>query len=169
MDSWRPERAKWVFSNFNKRTRYLETNYSMFHYSLRVIDEPKMSEIRILNFDFGRSSPQSLLRLVFSSRKTAPRQPSPNGLVERSVRIFEDGMKKWAHGRLCVSYLFVRCIAPVTRTHDNSNFKSYYIHIIDKLFPSTSQQMNLAKITRFFTTFLGITTSKKLHITHLFF
>ena len=128
-----------------------------------------MSEIRILNFDFGRSSPQSLLRLVFYSRKTAPRQPSPNGLVERSVRIFEDGMKKWAHGRLCVSYLFVRWIAPVTRTHDNSNFKSYYIHIIDKLFPSTSQQMNLAKITRFFTTFLGITTSKKLHITHLLF
>ena len=48
--------------------------------------------------------------------KTAPRHPSPNGLVERSVRIFKDGMKKWAHGRLRVSYLFVRWIAPVTRT-----------------------------------------------------
>ena len=109
--------------------------------------------------------------------KTAPRHPSPNGLVERSVRIFKDAMKKWAHrggsriffrrgcthillyfntnkphssfffcripvvlenrrssqggvrtpctlpldpplahGRLRVSYLFVRWIAPVTRT-----------------------------------------------------
>ena len=48
--------------------------------------------------------------------KTALRHPSPNGLVKRSVRIFKDGMKKWAHGRLRVSYLFVRWIAPVTRT-----------------------------------------------------
>ena len=87
----------------------------------------------------------------------------------QSVFLIKDGMKKWAHGRLRFSYLFVRWIAPVTRTHDNSNFKSYYIHIIDKLFPSTSQHINVAKITRFFTTFPRITTSKKLHITHLFF
>ena len=42
------ERAKWVFSNFNKRTRYLGNlaNCRMFHYSLRVIDEPKMSDIK---------------------------------------------------------------------------------------------------------------------------
>ena len=54
--------------------------------------------------------------MVFYSRKSAPRQPSPSGPVERSVRIFKDVMKKWAHGRLRVSYLFVRWIAPVTRT-----------------------------------------------------
>ena len=36
-----------------KNTLFEKTNYSMFHYSLRmrmrIIDEPKMSEIRILN------------------------------------------------------------------------------------------------------------------------
>ena len=32
-----------------------EANYGMFHYSLRVIDEPKMSEIRILNLRHKKS------------------------------------------------------------------------------------------------------------------
>ena len=32
-----------------------ETNYSTFHYSLKVIDEPKMSEIRILNLCHKKS------------------------------------------------------------------------------------------------------------------
>ena len=32
-----------------------ETNYSTFHYSLKIIDEPKMSEIRILNFCHKKS------------------------------------------------------------------------------------------------------------------
>ena len=36
--------GKWVFSNFNKKNVIWETNYTMFHYSLRVIDEPKMSK-----------------------------------------------------------------------------------------------------------------------------
>ena len=45
---------------------------------------------------------------------------------------------------------------------DNSNFKSYHIHIItEKLFPSMSQHTNVTKITRFYATFPGITTSKK--------
>ena len=76
-----------------------------------------------------------------------------------------------AFGSVIMICLLDRSCYPYTSIipRDNSNLKSYYIHIIDKLFPSTSQQMNLAKITRFFTTFLGITTSKKLHITHLFF
>ena len=66
--------------------------------------------------DFGRSSQTVVLKNGILQVKTAPRHPSPNGLVKRSVRIFKDGMKKWAHGRLRVSYLFVRWIAPVTRT-----------------------------------------------------
>ena len=38
-----------------KNTLFRKTNYSMFHYSLRVIDEPKMSEIRILNLCHKKS------------------------------------------------------------------------------------------------------------------
>ena len=34
---------------YQRNTLFGKANYSMFHYSLRVIDEPKMSEIRILN------------------------------------------------------------------------------------------------------------------------
>ena len=50
------ERAKWVFSNFQqKNTLFGKTNYGIFHYSLRVIDEPKMSEIRILNLCHKKS------------------------------------------------------------------------------------------------------------------
>ena len=44
------ERGKTVFLEFwQKNTLFGKTNNSTFHYSLRVIDEPKMSEIRILN------------------------------------------------------------------------------------------------------------------------
>ena len=38
-----------------KNTLFEKTNYSMFHYSLRVIDEPKMSKIRILNLCHKKS------------------------------------------------------------------------------------------------------------------
>ena len=41
--------------DFELRTGKMKTNYSMFHYSLRVIDEPKMSEIRILNLCHKKS------------------------------------------------------------------------------------------------------------------
>ena len=34
---------------YQKNTLFGKTKFSMFHYSSRVIDEPKMSEIRILN------------------------------------------------------------------------------------------------------------------------
>ena len=43
---------------WQKNTLFGKTNYSMFHYSLRVIDEPKTSEIRMLKLyqkgGFGR-------------------------------------------------------------------------------------------------------------------
>ena len=38
-----------------KNTLFGKTNYGIFHYSLRVIDEPKMSEIRILNLCHKKS------------------------------------------------------------------------------------------------------------------
>ena len=44
------ERGKTVFLEFwQKNTLFGKTNNSTIHYSLRVIDEPKMNEIRILN------------------------------------------------------------------------------------------------------------------------
>ena len=48
--------GKMSFLEFSqKNTLFEKTNYSMFHYSLRVIDEPKMSEIRILNLCHKKS------------------------------------------------------------------------------------------------------------------
>ena len=48
--------GKMSFLEFSQKNKLFEkTNYSMFHYSLRVIDEPKMSEIRILNLCHKRS------------------------------------------------------------------------------------------------------------------
>ena len=42
--------SKMRFLEFwQKNALFGKTTYSMFHYSLRVIDEQKMSEIRILN------------------------------------------------------------------------------------------------------------------------
>ena len=57
---WAPDGQndmKWVFTNFNKKnsTLFGKTNHSMFDYSLRVIDELKMSEIRILNLCHKKS------------------------------------------------------------------------------------------------------------------
>ena len=74
-----------------KNTLFGKTNYIMFHYSLRVIDEPKMSEIRILKlchkksifFDIYRQSllirstlaefSGSCLHLQFTKREWAKR------------------------------------------------------------------------------------------------
>ena len=48
--------GKMSFLEFSqKNTLFEKTNYSMFHYSLRVIDEPKMSEIGILNLRHKKS------------------------------------------------------------------------------------------------------------------
>ena len=57
---------------YQKNTLFRKTNYSMFHYSLRVIGEPKMSEIRILNLCHKKSIlvdiyRQSLLIVHFSN------------------------------------------------------------------------------------------------------
>ena len=52
--------------------------------------------------------------------KTAPRHPSSNGLVETSVRIFKEGMKKLggfgdtAHTRLCIYLLVYRSTLQTT-------------------------------------------------------
>ena len=51
--------GKMSFLEFSqKNTLFEKTNYSMFHYSLRVIDEPKMSnsnlELVPQKVDFGR-------------------------------------------------------------------------------------------------------------------
>ena len=40
---------------WQKNTLFGKTKYSMFHYSLRVIDEPKTSEIRILKLYHKKS------------------------------------------------------------------------------------------------------------------
>ena len=40
---------------WQKNTLFGKTNYSMFHYSLSVIDEPKTSEIRILKLYHKKS------------------------------------------------------------------------------------------------------------------
>ena len=48
--------GKMSFLEFQqKNTLFGKTNYGIFHYSLRVIDEPKMSEIRILNLSHKKS------------------------------------------------------------------------------------------------------------------
>ena len=60
--------GKMSFLEFlQKNTLFGNTNYSMFRYSLRVIDEPEMSEIRILDLCHEKSIlvdiyRQSLLR-----------------------------------------------------------------------------------------------------------
>ena len=56
-----------------KNTLFGKTNDSMFHFSLRVIDEPKMSEIRILNLCHKKSIlvdiyRQSLLKSLLKAK-----------------------------------------------------------------------------------------------------
>ena len=48
--------GKMSFLEFSqKNTLFGKTNYSMFYYSLKVIDEPKMSEIQVLNLCHKKS------------------------------------------------------------------------------------------------------------------
>ena len=70
---WAPDGQndmKWVFTNFNKKnsTLFGKTNHSMFDYSLRVIDELKMSEIRILNLCHKKSILVDIYRQSLLSR-----------------------------------------------------------------------------------------------------
>ena len=51
-----PRTGKMSFLEFQqKNTLFGKIDYSMFHYSLRVIDQWKMSEIRILNLYHKKS------------------------------------------------------------------------------------------------------------------
>ena len=48
--------GKMSFLEFlQKNMLFGKSNYNMFHYSLRVIDEPKMSEIRIMKLYHKKS------------------------------------------------------------------------------------------------------------------
>ena len=62
--------GKMSFLEFwQKNMLFGKSNYSMFHYSLRVIDEPKMSEIRIMKLYHKKSILVDIYRqrlLIFS-------------------------------------------------------------------------------------------------------
>ena len=68
------ERAKWHEMSFHEffqkknSTLFGKTNLSMLHYSLRVIDELKMSEIRILNVCHKKSILVDIYRQSLLSR-----------------------------------------------------------------------------------------------------
>ena len=73
--------GKMSFLEFSqKNTLFEKTNYSMFHYSLRVIDEPKMSDSGILNLRHKKSIlvdiyRQSLLSSLVPRRSLLTRCP----------------------------------------------------------------------------------------------
>ena len=54
---------------WQKNTIFGKTNYGMFHCSLKVIDKPKMSEIRILNLRHKKSILVDIYRQSLLNKK----------------------------------------------------------------------------------------------------
>ena len=78
----------------------------MFHYSLRVIDEPKMSEIRILNLCQKKSIlvdiyRQSLLSVLWDERRLGIRLRRARGLMGREEGKIASGNTAAKRLRMC--------------------------------------------------------------------
>ena len=96
---------------WQKNTLFGKTNYNMFHYSLRVIDEPKTSEIRILKLYHKKSI------LVHICRQSL--------LIGRALHQYRRGQGFESRRSLnFFSLSFRNCISSVCNCDDHPSFNS---------------------------------------------